>query len=146
MAMSSARAACRASPATACPASVGSQASEPRCAPFATTGSDAATCAAECMGAPRLHIAAHHDNSVDPEPYFGGRRCSQPGCRRNGARLRDLGVFEPPAEDRMPVGTAPAAAAPSVAEPKAQAPTEEYALCLQTLRDTVWLLRQLLQL
>ena len=98
------------------------------------------------MGAPRLHIAAHRDNSVDPEPYFGGRGCSQSGCRRNGARLRNLGVFEPLAEDRMPVGTAPAAAAPSVAEPKAQAPTEEYALCLQTLRDTVWLLRHLLQL
>ena len=98
------------------------------------------------MGAPRLHIAAHRDNSVDPEPYWGGRRCSQLGCRRNGACLRNVGVFEPLAEDRMPVGTAPAAAAPSVAEPKAQAPTEEYALCLQTLRDTVWLLRQLLQL
>ena len=62
------------------------------------------------------------------------------------ARWRDLGVFEPSAEDGMPVGRALAAAAPSGGEPKAQAPTEEYALCLQTLRDAVWLLRQLLQL
>ena len=72
--------------------------------------------------------------------------CSQPGCRRNGARLRDLAILEVHAEDPAGAAAAAASAAPSEAEPDAEAPTTGHVFRLQCLRDAARLLRTLTEL